>query len=181
MKTGRRKAQERLSKMHTAGKVKRFRISADTPFIYYMDRKSGQIEHLLSVNWVYVWFNVNCNNWRSIWYWQTEIDYKILRCDALCGIKNSFTGEVDFYFVELDRSNNRFDKVEKYNKFYEDDMYTSQWWVKYSNKFPTVICVTENINRMKVIKEAINEDNANDLRFEVYLLEDMIKKIQTWE
>lgn len=179
MKWGKRKAQERLKKIYDRKQIKRTRCSPESPFVYYTDKKSGQLDHLISTNWVYVWLYRSCSQWEHMWYWGTEIDYGILRCDALCGIKNNFTNTVDFYFIELDRSSNRFDKIEKYNAFYTSGKYLSQWWVKYTDKFPVVLCVTEHLNRVKLIKDSIERNNSSDLRFRVYLLDDLINKVNT--
>ncbi|HBC95084.1 MAG TPA: hypothetical protein DCZ10_19880 [Pelotomaculum sp.] len=56
LKSGRTKAQEKLLKLSQRGRVKRCRIALTEPYCYYIGPRHGRLEHLLDLNWVYVWF-----------------------------------------------------------------------------------------------------------------------------
>lgn len=171
-KYGRRKAQERLLKLYKKGKLKREKVN--DIYAYYIE-KPGMIKHTLAVNWVRIWFEKKAKSWEKVYFYY-EKDYKILRCDGFVAVKNTVTGGYKFYFVELDRGTNKFDKVEKYNKLFDDCGYDGDWWVKLTDKFPQVVIVTTS--RVEKIKELIKERNTNNLRFEVYLLDDIKEGIK---
>jgi len=155
LKHGKRKAQERLAKMAENKQLKRSRYAPNEPYVYYVDKKSGQIEHLVAVNWVYVWITQRLHTWETLYYWDYEIDLGIIRPDAFCGIKNTVTGKIKWLFIELDRSENKFDKIEKYNRYYAEGLYRGQWWADKAEKFPQVLIVTTSEARLKKIKEII--------------------------
>ncbi|NPV45240.1 MAG: hypothetical protein HPY70_14900 [Firmicutes bacterium] len=171
------KCQQRMKKLHDAKRVKRTKIDGTGSYCYFTGKKPGQLEHLISTNWVYIWLIKKLKSWESLWYWQYEMVYDILRCDAFAGIRNNFTQEAKFYFIELDRSNNTWDKTVKYNQLYETEKYAGSSWVEHTKVFPIVLCVTENKNRLAVIEQSVRDENKYGLRFEVRLLEDLIKEV----
>ena len=171
------KCQQRMKKLFDAKRVKRTRINPTGSFCYYIEKRSGRLEHLIGINWVYIWLMKRLKSWESLWYWQYEMDYGILRCDAFTGIKNSFTEGVKFYFVELDRSNNTWDKTRKYNQLYESEKYADSFWVQHTKIFPVILCVTEDKNRLPLIQQSVREENKHNLRFEVRLLDDLINEV----
>lgn len=178
-KYGLTKARQRLYKLHQSNRLNRFRPSFDTPCAYFLGRKSGQLEHLVAVNWVYVWFKTRLNpSWETAICWERERDYGILRADAFYGIHNSVTGENRFWFVELDRSANAWDKVSKYNELYASGAYMARWWAKKTRRFPVILCVTETEKRALTIQEAIQKENANGLEFQVKLLSQIRKEVE---
>lgn len=172
-----KKCQQRMKKLYDAKRVKRTRINGSGSYCYYIGKKSGRLEHLISINWVYIWFIKRMKSWESLWYWQYEMAYDILRCDAFLGIRNAFTEEIKFYFIELDRSNNTWDKTRKYNQLYETEGYAGSFWVEYTKVFPVILCVTEDKNRLAIIERSVREENKYNLRFEVKLLDDLIKEV----
>lgn len=176
---GLKKCQQRMKKLYDAKRVKRTKINASGSYCYYIGKRSGRLEHLISTNWVYIWLTKQMKSWESLWYWQYEMAYDILRCDAFTGIKNSFTGEVKFYFVELDRSNNTWDKTRKYNQLYETEKYSDSFWVQHAKVFPVILCVTEDKNRLNLIEQSVMEENKHNLRFEVRLLDDLVSEVIT--
>ena len=169
----RRKAQERLLKLYKGGRVKRCRTALTEPYCYYLDRKHGRLEHLLALNWVYVWFMAGLKAWEQIHCFSYEANYKILQADAFAGIRNTITGKFKFYFVELDRSNNDFDKVRKYNQLYKVGGYAGQWWVKLSGRFPLVLVVTTSVKRAAHIQQRVKNENPAGLEFKVMLLDEI--------
>lgn len=172
-----RKCQQRMKKLTDAKRVKRTKVNATGSYVYYVDKKSGRLEHLISTNWVYIWLKIKLSKWESMWYWQYEMVYPNLRCDGFSGIKNSFTNRIRFYFVELDRSNNAWDKTVKYNTLYESEGYAGSFWVQHAKVFPTVLCVTESENRKVLIEKSVKEENINNLNFKVMLLDDLIQEV----
>jgi len=171
----RRKAQERLLKLFKGGRVKRCRTALTEPYCYFTGKKNGRLEHLLALNWVYVWFTVGLKAWELVHCFSYEANYKILQADAFAGIRNTVTGKFKFYFVELDRSSNDFDKVLKYNQLYHDGGHGGQWWVKLSERFPVVLVVTTTAKRAAHIQQRVKNENAAGLEFKVILL-DKIKE-----
>ncbi|MEW8957832.1 MAG: replication-relaxation family protein [Moorella sp. (in: firmicutes)] len=178
MKAGQRKAQQRLKRLYETKRLKRCRLAPDAPYCYYLDKRNGRIEHLIALNWVYTWLMVTMPSWETPLCWQYEQDYKILQTDAFFGARNHVTNKARFLFVELDRDNNPWDKIAKYNRLYETEGYRGSWWVEYTDKFPAVLCVTESENRMARIKALIEKENVNGLRFEVKLLDSLIKEVK---
>lgn len=170
-----KKCQQRLKKLSDNKRVKRVKVN--NGFVYFVDKKPGQMEHLLGINWVYIWLKKTMNKWEQWWYWQYEMVYPNLRCDGFAGIKNTFTGETKFYFVELDRSNNLWDKTVKYNDLYESGGYEGSFWVTHAKVFPTILCVTESASRKALIERSVKEENRNGLNFRVMLLEDVIREV----
>jgi hypothetical protein len=176
MEYGRRKSQERLLKLHLRGKLNRSR-KGDEPFIYYLDEKPGLLEHLVGVNWFRIWLQVTMPSWDRLHSWQYEQSYKILRADGFAAIKNTMSGTFAFNFLEMDRGTNTFDKVEKYNKLYESEQYAGAWWVRLTERFPTVQVVTVMESRKKLIQSKIEAENTNGLEFRVHLLDELREEV----
>lgn len=176
-KSSLRKAQQRLKKLSDKKKIKRIRIALDEPYIYYLHSATGQFKHLIAVNWVYVWVVKNLAPWQQLICWEYEPNYKSIRPDAFYGIRNTVTHENKFYFLELDRSNNLWDKTVKYNNLYESESYTESYWVRHTKVFPTIICVTTSLSRLKMIERSVKNDNRNNLNFQVLFLDDIVKTL----
>ena len=171
--------QRRLSILSSPphAKINRDRLRLGEPYHYYLDRRPGQLEHVLGVSWVFTWINTTLSSMEKLHCFDREIkDYKTIRPDAFVGIKNLWQGVMYFYFVEMDigRSGNDFaKKVRKYNELFSSGAYMNQWWVPLSKRFPAIIVVTTG--RIKAIKEKIARENVNNLEFRVYSL-DQIKE-----
>lgn len=177
-KHSRRKAQERLQRLHSLGKVNRWRPGPEHPYIYYPDKKHGRIEHLVMLNWVYCWTARGLQSWEKIYRWDYEQNYGILQCDAFATVKNTVTGKLVFGFVELDRaeSGNTFDKVKKYCDLYEAGGYEKWWWVDLADKFPEIVIVTTSLARERSIRFLIQKENRCNLRFKVFQLDEIKKE-----
>ena len=175
MKAGHRKAQQRLKRLYDTESLLRARFAQDEGFAYYMGRRPSRLDHLIALNWVYVWQARRLPSWGSIVGWEYEPSYEVLRADAFFGVHNGVTGKDTFCFVELDRagSGNPFDKVSLYNRLYKSNGYAAAWWVEKAERFPTVLCVTDSAARLSAIRKAIERENANGLRFDVRLLADV--------
>lgn len=176
MQYGQRKAQERLLKMHRAGKINRSRF-AESPYHYYVGERPGMIKHLLATNWTRIWLQNTLPSWERLHSWSYEQDYRVLRCDGFAAIKNSMTGKFRFVFVELDRGTNAFDKVIKYNKLYESDKFSHWWWVSLTERFPAILVVTVSETRKRLIESEIEGHNSAGLEFEVRLLDDLREEV----
>ncbi|AFM01430.1 hypothetical protein Desde_3138 [Desulfitobacterium dehalogenans ATCC 51507] len=175
-----RMAQQRLRKLVKDKKlIKRDRLSFDRPYFYYLDKRPGQLEHKLAVNWVYVWFNKRIKKgWEKFHSFEWEVPYgKILRPDGFAAIKNLAYNKLTFYFVELDiaESKNEFDKVTKYNRLYSSQEYMNYWWGPLAVGFPSIVIVTTTNRRKNSILEKITKDNEYGLDFQVFTL-DQIKE-----
>ncbi|WP_051534132.1 replication-relaxation family protein [Desulfitibacter alkalitolerans] len=180
IKNSKRIAQKRLLKLYETKKIKRGRDIPGAPFYYYSGKKSDQLDHLLSVNWVYIWTMANLRSWEQLLSFEYEQDYRILRCDCFVGISNAVTKENKFYFVEVDLGSNPFDKVSKYNNLYQSGEYSGAWWVPKTNRFPAILVVTNSKNRKTNIEELIKKENTNNLEFNVKLLEDIKSEVGGW-
>ncbi|HBV97800.1 MAG: hypothetical protein JL50_02835 [Peptococcaceae bacterium BICA1-7] len=172
-KHGRRKAQERLKVLFDRGRLKRWRAAPESPYIYFTGKKHGRMDHLVALNWVYVWMVRSVKSWEEVYRWDTEQDYGVLQADAFCAIRNTVTGKLRFWFVELDRaeSGNLFDKVAKYNSLYDSEKYAGWWWADLADRFPGILTVTTAAPRERIIRGLVEKENAAGLEFQICLLE----------
>ena len=161
-------AQRRLKKLCLKKKrIDRKQLEINQPYLYCLPdyKLPKQIEHLLAVNWMYVWFKLNKHHYDSIFHFSYEQQNEIFRYDGLIAINNKFKKETRFYFIEVDLSNNKFDKIKKYNDFYSKRLYENQWWVKYVERFPAVAILTHRADSIKRIEK---KDNVNGLEFRFF-------------
>lgn len=165
-------AQKRLQRLYELKKIRRTREAIDKPFLYYVGKKPGQMEHLISLNWVYIWLQSQIKGWGQLHCFSREQDYKILRADAFSAIKDR-KGGFYFAFIEMDiaASGNEFKKVELYNALYASEKYSSWWWVDQASGFPPIIVVTTG-SKEKLLKR-IESENSNNLEFRVYTLNEI--------
>ena len=168
---GKRMAQRRMKRLTEAKRIRRTRVEFDQPYHYFLE-KPGQIEHTVWVNWAYIWIRKNLKKWEELQSFQTEADFGVLRADAVAGVKNTVTGELKIYFVEVDLGHNAFDKVKKYNRLYEEDRYLTAWWVPLVNRFPAILVFT---TRQGAVGEEIGKQ-ITDLEFRVYSLDSVRKE-----
>lgn len=159
MACGRRKAQERLQKLHARGRLNRWRPAPELPYIYFTGKKHGRLEHLIALNWVYCWMVRSVKSWEEVCRWDYEQDYGMLQADAFCVIRNTVTGKLRMWFVELDRaeSGNLFDKAQKYCDLYESERYASWWWAELADRFPGVLTVTTAASRERIIRGLVGK------------------------
>lgn len=179
IKSGKRKAQQRLKRMYDLGLVQRIRPALDSAFVYYPERRPGQLEHIVARNWVYCYLHNTLQWWEHLAGWYPESDYGVLRCDALAHIKNTVTDKHRFMFVEADLSSNRFDKGQKYTMLCRQGV--EAWWTSYTDVFPSIMVVTETPSRLRLIENTLKETNPLGLRFVCYLLSELKKEAMTWK
>lgn len=175
MAQGRRKAQERLKVLFDRGKLNRWRPGPECQYIYFTGKKHGRLEHLIALNWVYCWMVKSVKSWEEVTRWDYEQDYGSLQADAFCVVRNTVTGKIRFWFVELDRaeSGNLFDKVKKYNDLYESERYAGWWWAELAERFPAILTVTTAAAREKTIRGLVEKENRAGLEFQICLLENL--------
>lgn len=171
-KQGLRIAQRRLEALYRAGLLSRWRQSLAQPFYYYNGERKEirQFSHKIGVNWVYLWTLLQLKGWEKLHAWQYEPqDYKTIRPDAFCAIKNTMDRDhpFSFFFLEYDRaqSGNKFDKIERYNRMFANEEYIDTWWAKLSTRFPPVYTVTTTPTRAAAIKKSMDEKNEHGLEF----------------
>lgn len=158
----------RLLSLVKSGRLKRNRYSINEPYYYYLNKKPGQVEHVLGISWAYVWIAKTLKSWESLHGFEREVTFKILRSDGLISIKNNITGEFRFLFLEMDiaESGNPFKKAELYDYLYSSEGYLGKWFSPLLKRFPPVIVITTD--KIKKIKERIGD---SEVEFRVYSLE----------
>lgn len=174
-KQGERIAQRRLKVLADKKIIKRDRFSLATPY-YYFVKKTGQLNHSLNISWIYVWLNKTLKSWEKLYTFDHEQDFGILRCDALAGIKNATSKELNLYFIEMDQadSNKAFKKIKLYNDLFEIRHSLNVWWKNLTTDFPSIIIVTTKDSQIRLIEQKIEKDNRHNLNFGVYHI-DQIK------
>ena len=174
--SGKRKCQQRLKRLTDQLRLKRWRYSLEEPYAYFQ-KEIKQIEHTVLLNWVAIWIERQLKSWEEIHSLNYNYDMKILIADCFVAIKNTITGSFRFLFIEMDihHPGNEFDKVQKYNKLFEN--IPDQWWVKLTKRFPAVLLVTNNERKLKEINKLIKSENKNGLEFRSCLVGDLRKEV----
>ncbi|SHN84752.1 hypothetical protein [Desulfitobacterium chlororespirans] len=179
-KSGLRKCQERLQSLHERKLIKRARLSMDSPYVYFYTRPALP-RHTLAISWIYVWLAKQ----KRIQSWELEQleEFGILRCDALCSIRNEMTQETLWCCVEFESSANKskFDKVEKYTKLYEKHGIKGSPLMQRldgADRFPRVILVADNAKRGLKMREVVQAAHS-PVKFEIHLLSEIVKEAST--
>lgn len=181
MRSGHRKAQQRLQKLTRRKELKRIRQADSLPYIYFTGRQLDQIDHRVALNWVLVWLIRTMPAWERVAGWEYEPDYGYIRPDLLWVAHNRVTDSYRAVYVELDRSvRNKWDKTAKYNELFERGSYAGEWWVERAKRFPRILVATTTEARASQITRSIERDNKNDLRFDVKLLSELKKEVWPW-
>ena len=172
---GLRKAQQPLKRLHDQGRVGRTRLEAG--YCYYAGTRPGQADHLTAVNWIRLW--LMRRRYEVMGRWEYEAVCGDVRSDAVCVLRNRWTGEHQAWFVEADRSasHNGWAKVGAYSELYASGRYESAWWVPLVKRFAAVLCVADSQAQLAEIRRGM-EDNPYGLRFEARLLDDLIAEIR---
>lgn len=166
--------QRRLTKLTELKKIMRSRVSIEEPFFYYLERKPGQVEHVLGVSWIYTWVSTSLTSVEALHSFDREVDYKILRPDALISVKNTWSNSISFFFAEMDiagSGNNFADKVKRYSDFYGSESYLGQWWAPLAKRFPVIRVVTDG--SIRAVQGKIEKANVHGLEFQVFSLENV--------
>lgn len=182
----RQKCCDRLLKLYKSKRLKRKRIDAAQPYVYFLpgEKWNQKAEHYLAANWVYIALVKQIKSWFKLQAFVREYFCRIddnshLVADALAVLANKTTKELKPAFIEVDRgSNNEFDKVLKYNALYKSKTWVKQWWAKPDQegryRFPRVLVVTDRPGK---VQEAIDRGNEAGIRFSVATLEDILKDV----
>lgn len=177
MKSGLRKAQEKLLKLSRKGRLQRERVDEGS-YAYFRDVRPGALRHTLGVNWIRIWLENKLKPWEAFHSWEYEPDYGLLRADGFAAVRNIPTGDLRFCFVEHDRGTNSFDKVEKYCRLFETEGYAGRWWVNLTKRFPPILVTTTTGRRLEAIQAAIKKENTVGLEFRTMLLDDIKKAVK---
>jgi hypothetical protein len=157
--------------------LKRWRYDLEEPYAYFINRIE-QIDHVILLNWFLIWQCSNPRTWGDkLQSFSYEQDYDILRADAFVIYRNTLSGSYTFSFVEMDRTENVFDKVKKYNELYASGKYLNSWWKRLAKGFPSIHIVTTNTRRLRLIQDAIKHSNKHGLEFKAYLISDVKKEV----
>lgn len=155
-------AQRRLTKLYESKKVKRLELKSHQPLCYYVSKKAPElVEHTIMTNWMYIYYRQREQE-KNIFHFSYEQQNEILRYDGFIGINNGFV--IRFCFIEVDLSNNSFDKVKKYNEYYQRKLYEKEWWFNYARGFPAIMILT---HREEYVKEKVKKENVEGLEFVV--------------
>lgn len=159
----------------------------DMPSVYYLKEKPAlsSLHHIIAVTWIYVWLSKRF----EVEYWEQEVDFGILQCDAICRIKGG-----QWYFIELDRvaSHNKFKKPMQYTELFQKERYEgSELRQRLDNpkNFPSILIITDSTRRGVNIKKTIKENNSSGLYYglsrevkdEIYLFDAIVKEVQQWK
>ncbi|MDQ7094281.1 replication-relaxation family protein [Desulfosporosinus sp. PR] len=170
--------QRRLKILTERKLIKRGRLSIDSPFYYYLDKRPGQLDHTLGVSWIYTWVYSALSPSMSLHCFEREIDLGMIRPDAFIGVK-SWPGKFSFFFAELDvdeSGNNFAEKVRRYNSYYDSGAYRDQWWVPLAKRFPIIRVVTTG--NVATLTKKISKANNNNLEFQVFSLHQVKEECQ---
>lgn len=163
--------QRRLKRLSDTGRIKRGRQSIDEPYYYYASKKPGQLEHVLGVSWIYAWVCSSLSSSMKLHSFEREVVHKTLRPDALICVKRLWSSSLSLFYGEFDVSESGHDfaeKVRRYNDFYKNGDYLSQWWVPLAKRFPIIRVVTTG--NTKSLEKKIASANENNLEFQVFSL-----------
>lgn len=169
------KAQQRLKRLHDAGRLSRCRPDAGMGYVYHVGKKSGQMEHRVCLNWARLWLTRRLVSWERLEKWEYEPDYGPVRPDGFAAARNTVTKGYRFMFVEMDRDagDNAFDKVGKYTRLYATGGCRGEWWANLTDRWPATLVVTDSARRRAEIQKAVERDNVEGLRWDVRTLEDV--------
>jgi hypothetical protein len=170
---GDRKARERLFKLYEGRRLKRCRVALTEPYCYYVGVRHGRLEHLLALNWVFVWLSLGLKAWEQMHCFNYEVDFGVLQADALAAVRNTVTGRFRVWLVEMDRGTDGFDKVVRYNRLYGGEGYADAWWAPLVDRFPPILVATSGAKRAARIQEHIRRENTHGLQFDLRLLGDL--------
>lgn len=146
--TGKRTCNERLRKLVDYGYLKRWRRNVNSNYIYYVRRKTTQLEHCSFIAKTYLWIK---QQEYIIEKFKREVTIENLRADALCKIKDM--KKDGYLIVEVELSNNNISK--KLMKY--EDLYLSNQYKRYFDVMPKLLYVSNQ----KVQSDLLNIINLN--------------------
>jgi hypothetical protein len=165
-----------LSHLHEGRRLRRWQPDKCSPCVYFTsDRRPAQAEHFRDTNWAYVWLTQRMTSSDQWVIWEKP-DYGYLQPDALGVMYCRLPNEHRAWFVELDRSDNRWDKCAKYSRLHDER--EGQWWHKYVD-FPTILVVTFSQERANRISEIIAVESMG-VNYRLMQLDDVRKEALRW-
>lgn len=178
--SAKRQSQLRLKILVNKNLIHRWRTEINETYNYYVTDIS-QKEHIVLINWMLIWY-LYTHKYEKIYYidYQTNLKYIIpdlfLITYNQCNKQQPYKG----IFFEMDKTtSNPMDKIYKYNSYYKKGNYNLQWWAKLiSPKFPEIYIATTSKYRLKEIKNKIELDNINKLKFKSYLIDQLKGEIK---
>lgn len=176
--SSKRRCQARMKVLHDKKLVKRFRLSLDTPAVYYCGNFPSQPIHSLALTWIYVWMNRRPGERMLTWDME-ELSEFGLRVDALCSTHIPMNNEIRYYCIELDRGSaslNKYKKVDIYDALYKKEGYPDSKLMQKltgAKRFPKVILVTDDAKHGIKIRELVSKATT-PVKYEVHLLSALV-------
>ena len=173
--TGKRKCLEVLHRLEENKAIKKhYKGLSNSCSVYYVDRKPVNLNHILSINDVYVALQQQKKPWQVVeWKWEYQIMNGMVQTDAYVNwyTKPDRQGRIVF-FLEMECDlRKKFNKDTQYTKVFNEDWVNEEWVVIDGNKaiFPTILIVTEHKPEIK--------ENPNNIRFVIATPEQVQKDI----
>ncbi len=162
------KSRSVMRKLYDSGRVKRGRCMVSDDYVYYPNRPPDKIDHLIQVNWVWVYLMLT----GKLDHFENEPDYGDLIPDAY------FIFDGKPYFLEFHRSVNqrKFDKISKYAAYLESEQWDTDDWPM-PGKFARIIVVTETEKDAVKLRGVVARDNKAGLWVKVVTLEEVRKDV----
>lgn len=162
---GLRICQRRLKKLFDTGEILKKRDEINLHYYYFLDENLKQLNHIATTNQMFFDFKARLDNWEKVFSFNREIDYKFIRADGIVSKKNTVTNQYSFYYLECDLSRgNKFDKIQLYNRLFEEVEQKKFWWSQYTDQFPEILIRTV---RPRVVERAIEKENRHGLNFKL--------------
>lgn len=136
-----------LLRMAASGEIKRWRSSKTSNYIYYLGKRTENMNHWLLLASTYCYL---VKKYR-IKHWETELQFSMIRPDGYTRDLNAF--------VEVDLATNPFNKVPLYHRLYESDEWITEETPKKEGAFwfPRIIVVTARKNALLKRMEQENQ------------------------
>lgn len=162
---GLRKCQDRLQTLTKSGRLLRRQIAKDRPYVYMVEARE-QVEHMLDINYCRLWVTRQLKSWEALWCWKYQQDFGLVVPDAVFGVRNVATNKIRFWCLEVERSNNRLTKGERYNKLFESGR--KIWTAQHDNRFPGLLLAKDG---------RVDIKNPNGLEIKVVSLEEIRQEV----
>jgi hypothetical protein len=168
-KYGQVKTRERLRKLVELKRIIRGRVDLNQPAYYYISKKPALLDHMLQLNWGYIYLWSKTKSWEVFNKLENEYALGPLQADGFCGFINTKGENNRYYFIESDMSGsrNKFKKISLYNDLFESGICDHESWAEFTSKFPSILIVTDSERKLNIISEIIKSENRNRLNFEV--------------
>lgn len=166
-------ARQRLLVLHRRGKLQRFALGRNEPFIYGV-RRSQKAYHSLMVlrcyralvqqlpaGWRVTAYDVEHELWAE--------DKKQVIADALIVLDNELASRRRVVFLEVNLDTRRFEKPANYNALYESRAYRKMWW--HQQGIEVVIAVATI--RPDYVRRLVEKDSRPEITWVVASVTDL--------